>query len=290
MEVVPLHQDFGLEVSGCDLRRLDQSGRFPEIRRLFEEHSLLLFRGQHLSDAEQLALGRRFGPLEDRVIGRAEPEICPLSNETEAGLLSAEDWRLLQLQANFLWHTDSTFLPVPALANLLQARVVPSRGGETEFVSSRAGWRDLDPELKAQIAERCLWHSYAHSRGQISADLARRELITQWQDQCWRAVIANPVTGEESLYIASHARDVDGMETAAGQALIAEVMAALTRPEAVYSHAWQPGDLLIWDERALLHRGRPWPYEEPRRLVSICVSLTAADGLEAMRPPVALGA
>ncbi len=283
MQVTALHRDFGLEVSGCRLRELDESGLFPEIRDLFERHSLLLFRDQHLDDREHLALGRRFGPLEDRVIGRAEPEICFVTNEGEERLYTQADWQLLHLQANFLWHTDSTFLPVPALANLLQARVVPGAGGETEFVSSRAGWRDLDPALKAKIGDRALWHSYGHSRAQIDPALAKQELIAQWPDQCWRAVIANPVTGAESLYIASHARAVEGMEPAAGSALIRAVMEAITRPEAVYSHRWRPGDLLIWDERAVLHRGRPWNYEEPRRLASICVSLTDADGLEAMR-------
>ncbi len=147
MQVTAIHRDFGLEISGCDLKDLDASGLFSEIRDLFERHSLLLFRDQALDDEAHLALGRRFGPLEDRIVGRPELEIAFVSNEAEDRLYSAEDWQLLQLQANFLWHTDSTFLPVPALANLLQARVVSTEGGETEFVSSRAGWRDLDPRL-----------------------------------------------------------------------------------------------------------------------------------------------
>lgn len=284
MQLTALHRDFGLEVSGCDLRDLDASGLFPEIRDLFERHSLLLFRDQELDDEAHLALGRRFGPLEDRVVGRSEPEISLVSNEAADRLYREEDWQLLHLQANFLWHTDSTFLPVPALANLLQARVVSSEGGETEFVSSRAGWRDLDPELKVQLRGRSLWHSYAHSRARIDPVLARRELIAQWSDQCWQAVIENPVTGEESLYIASHAYAVEGMELEAGAVLIDRAMQAITGSEAIYSHRWTPGDLLIWDERAILHRGRPWPYEQPRRLASICVSLQDKDGLAAMRP------
>lgn len=283
MQTKPLHRDFGLEVTGCDLGRLDEDGGFAEIRTLFEQHSLLLFRDQPLDDAEHLALGRRFGPLEDREDDRPEPEICLVSNEADEGVFDREAWQLLQLQANFLWHTDSTFLPVPALANLLQARVVPSHGGETQFVSSRAGWRDLDPALKAAIKDRYLWHSYGHSRAKIDPELARRELISKWSDQCWRAVITNPVTGAESLYIASHAYAVDGMEAAAGAALIEAIMTAITQPEAIYSHSWRPGDLLIWDERAMLHRGRPWPYEEPRTLSSICISLQDRDGLAEMR-------
>ncbi len=285
MDIRPLHKDFGLEVLDCDLRRLDQDNRFAVLRELFEHHSLLLFRGQPLDDEEHLALGRRFGPLEDREADRPEAKMTFVSNETQAGVFTAGDWQLKQLQSNFLWHTDSTFLPVPALANLLQARVVPSAGGETEFLSSRAGWRDLDPKLREAIKDRFLWHSYAHSRGKIDEDLAKRELISKWPPQCWRAVITNPVTGEESLYIASHAYAIEGMEDEAGARLIEEVMAAISQPEGIYSHRWRPGDLLIWDERAILHRGRPWPYEEPRSLSSICVSLQDRDGLAEMRLP-----
>ncbi len=92
------------------------------------------------------------------------------------------------------------------------------------------------------------------------------------------------MTGEESLCIASHAYAVDGMEPKAGVALIDRVIKAVTGPEAIYSHRWTPGDLLIWDELAVLHQGRPWPYDQPRRLASICVSLQDKDGLAAMRP------
>ncbi len=283
MQLLPLHRSFGRQVLDFDLRTTDSEQRFAEVRALFEEHSLLLFKEQQLSDEEQLALARRFGPLEDRVAGRKEAEIAPVSNLDEGGVLSSDDWRLLQLQANFLWHTDSTFMPVPALANILQARVLPSQGGETEFISSRVGWRDLDPDLKARIQERALWHCYAHSRRQIDPALAAREMFHRWEDQCWRAVIANPVNGEESLYIASHAYAVDGMDEGEGSALIAEVLSAITQPDAVYSHTWQLGDVLIWDERAILHRGCPWPYNEPRQLDSICVSLQDRDGLAEMR-------
>ncbi len=284
MQLIPLHPEFGQEVSAFELKAIQSDDAFAALRHLFEEYSLLLFRDQHLSDEEQLALARRFGPLEDRVIGRQEAEIAPVSNETAAGVLAADDWQLLALQANFLWHTDSTFLPVPALANILQARVVPSRGGETEFVSSRVGWRDLAPELKERIRDRALWHRYAHSRQKIDPEMAKREMFHLWDDQCWRAVIKNPANGKESLYIASHAYAVDGLEDAEGLALITEVTEAITQPDQVYSHRWQPGDVLIWDERAVLHRGRPWPYEEPRSLASICVSLQERDGLSAMRP------
>jgi len=283
LTLLPLHQDFGIEIVGLDLGSADLAAVYPVLRALFEEHSLLLLRGQHLSDERQLALGRFFGPLEDREIGRAEPEICPVSNVVEGGVYAADDLRLLDLLANGLWHTDSTFLPVPALANLAQARVVPSLGGETEFASTRAGWRDLDATLRARLRGRVLRHRYGHSRGKIDPRLLSLDKISRWPEQRWPAVLTNPVNGRESLYIASHAYAVEGLDTAAGAALIEAAIEAVTLPEQVYSHRWQVGDLLIWDERAVLHRGRPWPYNEPRTLASICVSLQEADGLSAMR-------
>ena len=93
----------------------------------------------------------------------------------------------------------------------------------------------------------------------------------------------NPVTGEESLYIASHAFTVEGMDETDGATLIEALLVAMTPPPAVYSHAWEPGDVLVWDERAMLHRGTPWPYDQARALVSLCVSARDADGLESIR-------
>jgi alpha-ketoglutarate-dependent 2,4-dichlorophenoxyacetate dioxygenase len=284
MRITPLHPDFGIEVHGVDLRDVTAASGYGEIRAAFETHSLLLFRGQHLSDDEHLAFARLFGPLEDREV-RPEPRICPLSNVAEDGTTVPADDRLtLNLRANQLWHTDSTFLPAPALANVLQARVVPSRGGETEFVSTRAGWRRLDRGLKEAARTAVLWHRFSHSRARIDPDLAMEEKFTKWTDQAWRAVWPNPVTGDQALYVASHAFAVEGLAAAAGATLIDELIAAVTGDEAIYSHTWRPGDVILWDERATLHRGPPWPYLEPRTLVSICVTARDCDGLANMRP------
>ena len=284
MRTKSLHPNFGVEVHDIDLRRVTADAGYGEIRAAFEEHSLLLFRGQNLDDDAQLAFARLFGPLEDRE-DRPEPKIGPLSNLRDDGTVAPEhDIKTRNLKANQLWHTDSTFLPIPALANVLQARVVTSSGGETEFVSTRAGWRALDPGLKERARNAVLRHRYAHSRAQIDAELASQPHITKWSEQAWRAVWPNPASGAEALYIASHAYAVDGMGDAEGKALIEALMAAMTAPHAIYTHCWQPGDVLVWDERATLHRGRPWPYDEQRTLVSICVTASESDGLASVRP------
>ena len=286
LRTTPLHPRFGVEIHGIDLRHVTAAQGYPAIRQAFETRSLLLFRGQQLDDAAHLAFGALFGPIEDRSQGKdgPDPRISPVSNREKDGALAAEDDNLtMNLRANQLWHTDSTFLPVPALANILAARVLSSTGGETEFASTRAAWRELPEHLKAKARGAVVRHRYAHSRRKISAELAKEEMFTKWPDQAWKAVWRNPVTGEEALYLASHAYAVEGMAEEEGQKLIEALIAFATREGCVYTHAWRPGDVLIWDERATLHRGRPWPYGEERTLASICISVRDVDGLEAMR-------
>jgi len=287
MKTSPLHPRFGLIVHDIDLRDVTAEHLYPEIRQAFETHSALLFPAQRISDGDHTRLAHLFGPLENReamATGREVPfEVSPVSNETKDGVTAANDLHTLNLQANMLWHTDSTFLPTPALVNILTARVVPPEGGETELASTRVGWADMPERLKAPLRDAILWHRLGNSRRQIDAELAALPVMTRWPDRPWRAVWPNPVTGEEALLIASHAFAVEGMGLEEGQQLIDEAIAFCTRPEYRYTHKWQVGDVLIWDERATLHRGRPWDYTQPRTLKSICCSVTEADGLGTVR-------
>lgn len=289
----PLHPKFGVEVHGIDLRRVTEHDGFTEIRRLFDEHSLLLFRGQSLDDAAHLRFGSLWGTIEDRSMGGGMASIDAggtparmdnVSNRLDDGTIAGADTlHTIDLMGNQLWHTDSTFLPVPALANILAARVLSSSGGETEFTSTRVALAEM-PRHLSEVANHAVFrHRLAHSRRDLSPELVERHLA-RWPDQTWRAVWRNPINGLDALYIASHAMCIEGMDIERGQALIAEMLEFCTAPERVYSHVWQPGDVLVWDERATLHRGRPWPYHEERTLASICISASAADGLESVRP------
>ena len=288
MRTTPLHDRFGVECHDVDLRDVAAETGYPEIRAAFEEHSLLLFRNQELDDAQHLTFGALFGPIEDRSRGAdgPAPRMSTVSNVRDDSdeIAPEDDFQVLNLKANQLWHTDSTFLPVPALANIAAARIVSSTGGETELVSTRASWRDMPEALRGRVRGRMIHHRYAHSRAKVSKELADDELFTMWQDQAWQAVWPNPVNGEEALYIASHAFAIEGLRDVEGQALIDELIAWSTQDKYVYAHRWRPGDVLVWDERATLHRGRPWPYEEARTLASICVSVRDCDGLDHMRP------
>ncbi len=287
MEHTPLHALFGVQVHDVDLRIITADDGYPEIRALFEEHSVLLFRDQTLSEDEQIKVAQLFGPIEDRSKGADghDPVMSMVSNiDDDGGLADTESMHLKQLQAKQLWHTDSTFLPVPALINIAAARVLPSSGGETEFVSTRAAWCEMPPELKQQAAGKVFWHSYAQSRRQIDPELAKEDIIAMWNDEAWRSTWTNPVSGEEALYIASHVFAVDGMEPVDGMALVAALIEFATRDGTVYSHQWRLGDVIIWDERATLHRGRAWPYDEARSLSSLCVTARECDGLDSVRP------
>jgi alpha-ketoglutarate-dependent 2,4-dichlorophenoxyacetate dioxygenase len=281
-----LHADFGVEVHGVDLRRVTASLGYPTIRSLFEEHSLLLFRDQRLDDDAHLAFGSLFGPIEDRSMGANGPaaRLDNVSNLLADGTIAAADSLLtLDLTGNQRWHTDSTFLPVPALANVLAARVLSSSGGETEFASTRAAWAAMPDRLRDAVRDAVVRHRVAHSRAGISDELVER-CLARWPDQLWRAVWPNPINGREALYIASHAMGIEGLSPDEAQPLITELIEFCTRPQRVYTHRWRSGDVLVWDERAMLHRGRPWPYDEERTLASICVSARDVDGLDAVTP------
>ncbi|MBD0866000.1 MAG: TauD/TfdA family dioxygenase [Rhodobacteraceae bacterium] len=287
MDTTPLHSRFGKVVSGIDLRDVTSDHLFPEIRAMFEQHSALLFRDQDLDDPAHTRLAEFFGPLENRAAmsaGRDIPfEVPTVSNETANGVLAVDAMRMLDLQANMLWHTDSTFLPIPALVNILTAKVVPPTGGQTELASTRAAWADMPDHLRSGLRDAIIWHRLSHSRHKISTELGELPMMTRWPDRPWRAIWPNPVTGEDALYIASHSFAVEGMGLEEGQALIDAAITFCTGEAYVYSHDWEVGDVLIWDERAVLHRGRPWDYDMPRTLKSICCSATAADGLDHVR-------
>lgn len=281
-----MHPAFGVEVLDLDLSSVRLPSVYPALRDLFERHSAVLLRAQELTPERHLELARLFGPLESRM-GDEEPFRIPqVSNRAPDGSLTGpDDLHTLHLKANQLWHTDSTFLPVPALANLLVSRVVPTHGGETDLASTRAAFAAMTPEAQNRLRRARFVHSYAHSRAKIAPELAQLPMFRKWPPQTWRAVWPNPVTGAEAVHVASHAFDVEGLDVEDPQEFVEETVAACTQPDFVYSHSWRPGDVLIFDERATLHRGHAWPYEQERSLSSICVSAKRASGLDAVRPP-----
>jgi alpha-ketoglutarate-dependent 2,4-dichlorophenoxyacetate dioxygenase len=289
MEIVPLGPGFAAELRGVTLADVAANdSAYNAVRAAFEEHSVIIFRGQEVTDEGQLAFSRRFGPLEITKVGSLGEgtNLVILSTIDENGKVVPADHRLaLRNKANQLWHTDSTFKRVPALASVLSARVIPARGGETEYVSTRLAFQRLEPALRERLKSSFAWHDYAHSRGKIAPDLASAEERAALPPQCWRMVWRNPVNSRGALYLASHAYAIEGMEQTAAQKLLAELMDAATAPGLSYVHTWREGDVVMWDNRATMHRGRPWPAHEARLMVRTTISATEADGLESVRPP-----
>ena len=289
MEIIPLRPGFAAELRGVGLAEVAANdAAYKETRAAFEENSVLVFRGQDVTDEVQLAFSRRFGPLEVTKVGSQGEgtNLVILSTIDANGRVVPADHRLaLRNKANQLWHTDSTFKRTPALASVLSARIIPAQGGETEFVSTRLAWERLDAEKRARLENCFVWHDYSHSRGKIAPDLASPPERAALPPQCWRMTWKNPANGRIALYLASHACAIEGMDEGEAQKLLAELIEAATAQGLSYQHDWRAGDVVMWDNRATMHRGRPWPASEPRLMVRTTISATEADGLASMRPP-----
>jgi len=289
MEVVPLGPGFAAELRGVTLDHVAGSDEvYKAVRAAFEEHSVLVFRGQEVSNESQLAFSRRFGEPEVTKVGSmgTGTHFITLTTIGTDGKVVPPDHRYaLRNRANQLWHTDSSFKPLPALTSILSARIVPAHGGETEFVSMRLAFERLSPGQQKQYSNSFVWHDYDHSRSKIAPGLASPEERAAFPAVCHRMVWKNPANGRSALYLASHAYAIEGMEPDAGRKLIEDLTDAATGPGMTYIHAWKNGDVVMWDNRATMHRGRPWPADEARLMVRTTISASAADGLDSMRPP-----
>ena len=292
LKTTPLTESFGVIVHDLDLADVTKDHLFPELRALFEEHSAILVKGQDLPGDVHLRLAKMFGPVEDRLSDERKEgykeEVRPVSNVTDSGALSGEmDMHTLHLIANQQWHIDSTFIPTPSLINILTAKVPTDEGGETELASTRAAFAALSPEQQEDLRGMKFWHKYSHSRERISPELAKHPMFHKWPPQCWPAIWDNPVNGKEGVFVASHVYQIEGKSTEESQPFIDALIEHCTQPQFTYSHKWEKGDVLMWDQRATLHRGMPWDLSKPRHLDSVCVSMTDADGLGTARAAVA---
>ena len=267
-----LHPLFGVEIVGVDVKRVDDA-TFEAIVDAFNEHSVLLFRGQSLTDEEQIAFSVRFGPLEKTIRSIASQEQTPehianLSNvDAEDRLIPAGDKRNAFNAGNQMWHTDSSFKKVPAMASLLSGREVPPEGGETQYASMRVGYARLPEDMKLFLEGKVAVHSFGYSRGLIDDGLLPPEHAAQVPPVRQALVRVNPVNRRKAFYVGSHACEIVGMPTAEARALLRELREAATRPELVYTHQWRVGDLVMWDNRCMLHRGRPWDESRYRRVM-----------------------
>ena len=268
IQLEAIHAEFGARVTGVDLSRPLDDETFAAIDLAVNQYSFLLFENQAMNDAAHLDFTRRFGDLEEEHVtyySRGEiTYIGRVGNIGEDGkVVSAR--RVKASTGNEMWHTDSSFREIPAMYSILCAYEVPDEHGETEFASARAAYARLDRETRQRINYYIGIHDYIYSRTKVSEDAVTWGQRTYMHPVRQRLVRQNPVTGEKNFFVASHLKEIQGMAEDEGRALIEGLLAEATRPESVYRHRWQVGDVAIWDNRCLLHRGCGYDAEKYRR-------------------------
>jgi len=287
IQTIPLHPDFGAEIRGLDLIDVVSSdAAYRAVREAFERFSLIVWRDQQVTDDLQAAVSRAFGPLEITKVGSlGEGTVYGrITNIGPDGEPVPPDHRqALVGKANALWHTDSSFKQTPAFASMLSARILPSAGGATEFVSTRAAWARIGPPEQAELQDRVVEHSYLYSRERIDPNLVTPDERAALPPVRRRLTWVNPANGFRALYIASHAGAIEGMARTEAKALLQRLADQATQPQYIYSHGWQPGDVAMWDNRATMHRGRPIPTGERRSLVRTTISATEREGVDEVR-------
>jgi alpha-ketoglutarate-dependent 2,4-dichlorophenoxyacetate dioxygenase len=285
IDLAPLHPTLGAEVHGVDLTRPVMPEVFAEIDAAFNRYGILVFPEQPVTDEQQLSFSRLFGPLEvnPNYAGakmRLRPDVADISNlDAEGRVLARDDRRNLFNIGNQLWHTDSSFKRIPAKCSLLSARELPSSGpmggGETEFADLRAAWDALPDARKRKLQGLVVEHSIFRSRSQLGFADFNDEIYKELPPVPQALVRHHRYSGRTSLYLASHASHIIGWPVEEGRALIEELIAFATEPQFVYQHRWTVGDLVIWDNRCTMHRGRPYDDTQRRVLHRTTVSDTA---------------
>jgi alpha-ketoglutarate-dependent 2,4-dichlorophenoxyacetate dioxygenase len=271
IKVTRLTPAFAAKIDGADITRPVDDPTWTAIRAAFDEHSVLLFRGQPLDDEKQIAFSQRFGALE--VTRSMNPAAgTPFARQSNLDIktgdvIPPEDRRMVYQLANMLWHSDSSFKPVPSLCSLLSARIVPPEGGATEFASTRCAYPPLPEALKRRVKDAVAVHDFSWSRDQVRPGFFTEKERAEYPPVRHPLVRRNPVNGREALFLGAHASHIVGLSVEDGRALLKELLEHVTQPQFRYRHEWQEGDLIIWDNRCVLHRATPFDTTRHKRLM-----------------------
>jgi alpha-ketoglutarate-dependent 2,4-dichlorophenoxyacetate dioxygenase len=269
----PLHESFVAEVSHVQLRSVHDSKILLEIRNAMNEFGVLVFRNQTITQDEQLDFAKRFdGQLHSRtstaVLNKnrfGNEALSDISNVgADGNILPENDRRRVSSLANRLWHTDASFVSPAGRYSILSARVIPPVRADTEFADMRAAYAALDEEMKERIENLQVLHSIAYSREVLGFefDKVEREKLKGAIQPLVRTIPGDP---RKSLYLASHASSIEGMILAESRLLLRELMEHATQKQFVYVHEWKNSDLVIWDNRTTMHRGRAFDDRKYRR-------------------------
>jgi taurine dioxygenase len=267
LELRPLTSAFGVGVSGLDLTQPLDAETAAQLRAAFDRHLVLLFRGQRLSPEAHIVFSRYFGTLEIHVLDQYHasryPELFVLSNVGADGRPN----RVHPDRGTLVWHTDASFQRRPAHATILYAEAVPSTGGHTLFADTLSAFEALAEEDRGRFATMRAIHDLSISRekaGYGPLPLEQRAKVPPVQHPLVRT---HPPTGRRGLYLGSHAQRIAGLSDNEGIGLIERLMAHIAEPRFVYDHTWRPGDLVMWDNRAVLHRATEYDTAVEPRIV-----------------------
>lgn len=257
IDIEPLSPVGGASMRGVDLAQPLTPSLKSIIQSTFDEHHLIAFRGQKLDEDAQLNFTREFGELETHVIrlrdGKPAPLLHQITNLDANGNPTSNPYS----RGNYYWHTDKSYHAVPSLATLLHAVTLPPKGGDTEFANTSLGYDALPESRKAKLAKLRVVHSWKASRENSGNPPATEDEKRDRPPVTHPLIRIHPVSGRKTLYLGIHTSHIEGMDYDKGRALLAELMEHTTEARFVYCHQWQPGDLVMWDNRCLLHRARP---------------------------------
>ncbi len=271
VSIKQLHPLFAAEVDGVDLARPIDEATHRALDDAINRYSVIVFHGQKLDDDQLLALGRRFGSLAPpRKLRSGQrlkyAEVADISNvNMQNELRRRDDHRRLDALGNQLWHSDASFRPVSGALSMLHALIIPPTGGDTEFADLRAAYDALDDEMKTTVDPLSAVHTIFHSRGQLGhADYteAERQALPDVRHPMVRV---HPGSKRRTLYLGSHASHIAGWPMPEGRLLIRDLMEHATERRFVFTHKWAVGDLVVWDNRCTLHRGRRYDDANQRR-------------------------
>jgi alpha-ketoglutarate-dependent 2,4-dichlorophenoxyacetate dioxygenase len=263
----PLHPVFAAECSGVDIGEPLSPGDAAAIEDGMDRYAVLVFRrGTPLTTAQQIAFTQSLGDLEPAYTtihpdeGRRldSPRLSDISNLGPGDkILPREDRKRLFALGNQMWHSDSSYKNIPARYSALCAHVIPPAGGETEFADMRAAWDMLAPDWKARVKGLVCEHSRLYSKGALGVSFTEQEQ-RDFAPVRQPLVRTHPRSGRHSLYLSSHAGRIVGWPVPEAMMLLRELTEHATQRELVYRHQWRVGDLVMWDNQATMHRGRPY--------------------------------
>jgi alpha-ketoglutarate-dependent 2,4-dichlorophenoxyacetate dioxygenase len=291
LTVRPLHPTVAAEVTGIDIATGVDAATVAELVAASNRYPVLVLPEQNIDKAQQVAFAAQFGPLEiagrnlkeDNYRSRTHRHLADISNLDQDGkLLAASDRRRMAGLGDRLWHTDSSFKPVPAKYSMLYADILPPAGHATEFADLRAAYDALSDATKERIADLVAEHSIARSRSIIGFEYSAEEQAFHPPVR-QRVVRFHPGSRRMTLYLASHASHVVGWPIPEGRSLLLDLIDHSTQPQFVYHHEWRSGDLVWWDDRCTMHRARPRENGNIRDMRRATIS-DAASTLEQSHP------